>query len=129
MTPESDTRDPEQAPAERLVGLLETLPSEARQEVTAWLLGEGRPLAPPPALSVTWPLGSDVRRRLIGDLPAGEDSQLITIRLPADRHTELRTWCAEHGFTMAAVVRGLIERFLEDQLRAGAPARSKVSAG
>lgn len=128
MTPETDARNPQPAPADRLVDLLETLPAEARQEVTAWLLGEGRPLAAPPALSATWPLGSDVRRRLIGDLPAGEDSQLITIRLPADRHTELRTWCADHGFTMAAVVRGLIERFLEDQQRVAAPARSKVSA-
>ena len=52
---------------------------------------------------------------LASSLPAGEESQLVTIRLPAERHAELRTWCADHGFTMAAVVRGLVERFLEDQ--------------
>jgi hypothetical protein len=52
---------------------------------------------------------------LASSLPAGEESQLVTIRLPAERHAELRTWCTDHGFTMAAVVRGLVERFLEDQ--------------
>ncbi len=54
--------------------------------------------------------------RLTAALPAGEGSQLVTIRLPAERHAELRDWCSEHGFTMAAVVRGLVERFLEQQL-------------
>jgi hypothetical protein len=52
---------------------------------------------------------------LASALAAGEESQLVTIRLPAERHTQLRTWCAEHGFTMASVVRGLVERFLEQQ--------------
>jgi hypothetical protein len=52
---------------------------------------------------------------LTSALPAGEDSQLVTLRLPADRHAELRGWCTDHGFTMAAVIRGLVERFLEQQ--------------
>lgn len=99
--------------------LLETLPAETRREITALLLGDGRAAAIP-TLSVAWPATSDVRKRLTGGLPPGEDSQLITIRLPADRHNHLRTWCAEHGFTMAAVVRGLVERFLEDQERGAA---------
>jgi hypothetical protein len=101
-------------PAEQLVALLETLPPEQRQELTSWLLGTsvgqiGRAWTPPLAL-----------HRLASSLPTGEDSQLVTIRLPADRHGALRTWCADHGFTMAAVVRGLVERFLEDQQRAEA---------
>lgn len=54
---------------------------------------------------------------LASALAAGEESQLVTIRLPAERHTQLRTWCSEHGFTMASVVRGLVERFLEEQAR------------
>jgi hypothetical protein len=52
---------------------------------------------------------------LASALAAGEESQLVTIRLPAERHTQLRAWCSEHGFTMASVVRGLVERFLEQQ--------------
>jgi hypothetical protein len=63
-----------------------------------------------------------LRRQLGGWLPAGEESQLVTVRLPAEQHERLRTWCAEHNFTMAAVVRGLIERFLEGQGRNAPPA-------
>ena len=102
------TTDPQQ----RLVELLETLPADERKDITRWLLGRPQSLdtlhgwtfqAPP--------------RRLTGALPVGEDTQLVTIRLPSDRHAALRDWCAEHGFTMAAVVRGLVERFLEQQGR------------
>ena len=133
---------PASGAAEKLVALLETLPAEDRKEIVTWLLGRSNPpvssaiaLAWPPAslsagLSTGMPPGllsriggephePDERRlrRLAGTLPAGEDSQLITIRLPAERHGELRAWCASHGFTMAAVVRGLVERFLEDQAK------------
>ena len=106
------------APAEKLVELLETLPPPHRQEITAWLLGRAQPTTPPPPSQPGWFPSPDLRATTLGaTLPAGEGSQLVTFRLPADRHAELRAWCAEHGFTMAAVVRGLIERFLEDQQR------------
>ena len=117
------------APADKLVELLETLPPAARQEITVWLLGRGAPGGHAAAL----PASPELRGRALigapglrpvalpgslgGSLPAGEESQLVTFRLPAERHAELRAWCAEHNFTMAAVVRGLIERFLEDQQR------------
>ena len=39
----------------------------------------------------------------------------VPVRLPADLHTRLREWSAEHGFSMATVVRGLVSRFLESQ--------------
>jgi hypothetical protein len=95
-------------PPQKLAELLETLPPEERTEITAWLLS--RQQAP------VWPmLSGRVPQRLTGQLPVGEDSQLVTIRLPSDRHAALRTWCTEHEFTMAAVVRGLVERFLEQQ--------------
>jgi hypothetical protein len=103
-------------PARLLAELLETLPTDQRREVTAWLLGQGQ-TDPATATVLDWPPRTQQDRvlRLTAALPAGEDSQLVTIRLPADRHAELRDWCAEHGFTMAAVVRGLVERFLEQQ--------------
>jgi hypothetical protein len=111
------------APADKLVELLETLPATTRQEITAWLLDRGAPhqatggnlLAA--AVELRAGVLSGAHSALGGALPAGEESQLVTFRLPAERHAELRAWCSEHGFTMAAVVRGLIERFLEDQLR------------
>jgi hypothetical protein len=100
--------------------------------ISAWLL-ERRPLGMAALMSAIGPSGPSGRGghagrdepgarlfRLTGALPVGEDSQLITIRLPAERHTQLRDWCAEHEFTMAAVVRGLVERFLEQQGRTGA---------
>jgi len=107
--------DSSTTPAYRLTALLETLPPDERQSITAWLLDSNRHgvttrtwLAPP----------SDPEQpvqRLTSPLAAGEDTQLITIRLPSDRHAELRQWCADHGFTMAAVVRGLVDRFIDEQ--------------
>ncbi len=108
-------------PAKRLAELLETLPAEERKEITAWLLDQ-RHSGSAPLISAILPRGERTAR-LTGALPVGEDNQLVTIRLPSERHAQLRAWCSEHEFTMAAVVRGLIERFLEQQQqqRSGAP--------
>ena len=42
--------------------------------------------------------------------------QVVPVRFPAEQHAQLRDWCAEHGFSMATVIRGLVTRFLETQL-------------
>lgn len=110
---------PETGPAEKLTELLETAPPEVRREITRWLMQRTCP--PAPALVHPWHSAAETPeqlRRLIGGLAPGEGSQLVTIRLPAERHATLREWCAEHGFSMAAVVRGLVERFLEEQASA-----------
>ena len=49
--------------------------------------------------------------------PSGPQ-QVVPVRFAADQHAALRAWCAEHGFSMATVVRGLVARFLEGQLPA-----------
>jgi hypothetical protein len=41
--------------------------------------------------------------------------QVVPVRFPAEQHAQLREWCAEHGFSMATVIRGLVARFLESQ--------------
>jgi hypothetical protein len=41
----------------------------------------------------------------------------LLVRLPADLHDRFRRWSTTNGFSMAAVARGLIERFLDDQER------------
>ena len=99
--------------------LLETLPPAERLELTAWLLQRTDMTLP---MALGRPVESLSRRQasvgtgyLAAMLPAGEESQLVTIRLPAASHARLRNWCTEHDFTMAAVVRGLVERFLESQ--------------
>ena|SRR5215207_8029529 len=40
---------------------------------------------------------------------------VLPVRLPHDQLEQLRKWCADHGFSMAVVIRGLVERFLESQ--------------
>jgi hypothetical protein len=40
---------------------------------------------------------------------------MVPVRFPADQHARLREWCAQHGFSMATVIRGLVAKFLEDQ--------------
>jgi hypothetical protein len=119
---------PSSSPAAKLAAALESLSPADRQEVTAWLLDGQRPAAEPPVPPSTrfdsprlrraaiWTgMPPDWRRQLTGTLPSGENSQLVTVRLPTEQHVRLRDWCSSHNFTMAAVVRGLIERFLDDQ--------------
>jgi hypothetical protein len=40
---------------------------------------------------------------------------VLPVRLPADQLERLRSWCSDHGFSMAVVIRGLVDRFLDDQ--------------
>jgi hypothetical protein len=111
-------------PALRLAQLLDDASPEDRHAITAWLLE--RPAAQPPAPDDPVAMLRYVTRRRVSEveasvverlarsvLPAGEDSQLVTVRLPQSQHAQLRDWCAEKGFSMASVIRGLIERFLE----------------
>ena len=47
---------------------------------------------------------------------------MVPVRFSTDQHAQLREWCAEHGFSMATVIRGLVARFLESQLPGSAGA-------
>jgi hypothetical protein len=40
---------------------------------------------------------------------------MVPVRFSADQHARLRAWCTEHGFSMATVIRGLVDRFLASQ--------------
>jgi hypothetical protein len=46
---------------------------------------------------------------------SGPAVAMLPVRLPPELHERLRRWSNEHGFSMAAVVRGLVERFLDEQ--------------
>jgi hypothetical protein len=48
---------------------------------------------------------------------------MLPIRLTPQTRDRLRLWATDHGFSMAAVVRGLIERFLDEQEGGRAPSR------
>lgn len=66
--------------------------------------------------------GLDVQEKLLPLLRGGPGpgNQMIPVRLSEPQHRLLKDWCAENGFSMAVVVRGLVERFLEDQERRAA---------
>jgi hypothetical protein len=50
-----------------------------------------------------------------GSVEASGPVAMLPVRLPPELHERLRRWSNEHGFSMASVVRGLVERFLDEQ--------------
>lgn len=124
----------EQSQPEELVArALESLTSDERQQATAWLLRRGAGTGAPrrggwlsrqnladPLYSMMTSGSQGVmelysRGLLAGGVTEGQGNQVVPVRLPADLHARLRQWSAEHGFSMATVVRGLVSRFLDGQ--------------
>lgn len=108
-------------PSVKLAELLEKASPDDRKAIVAWLL-ESR-------FAVSAADAEDQAERprtvkLFSGLPLGE-SQLVTVRLPQELHGQLRDWCSEHGFTMASVIRGVVERFVSER-RAAAEADPSV---
>ncbi len=48
------------------------------------------------------------------------EQRMFPVRLPDAQYRRLKEWCSAHGFAMAVVVRGLVERFLDEQDRRAA---------
>ena len=116
-----------------LVRALAQLPAEDRDRVYTWLLGTSLRMQP----GVMEPLGRRLRwavaaesgsvtqqdfgtagADLVRDLfrgSSGSAQQMVPVRFSADQHARLRAWCSEHGFSMATVIRGLVDRFLDSQ--------------
>ncbi len=53
--------------------------------------------------------------------------RMVPFRLPGPLYERLKAWCGEHGFAMAVVMRGLAERFLDEQ-EAASPREGRVQA-
>ena len=111
--------DPFRDVAELLLKALDSLTVKERRQVLAALVEAA--IAPaaathpvrthePPALSTEGWFGHP--RTSSGGPPS-----VLPVRLPADQLERLRSWCTDHGFSMAVVIRGLVERFLDDQSR------------
>jgi hypothetical protein len=143
-TDPATSSDPEPGPdaVELLVRAVGELDAADRDRVFAWLLRRdaGSPAlawpAPAPPDATTrrraWALHpelqstrlkaywrealtqGDIVQGLPGSPPAAQ--QMVPVRFSTDQHAKLRVWCAEHGFSMATVIRGLVARFLEGQL-------------
>ncbi len=71
-------------------------------------------LVPPPAWQVPSPLGHMHPGTAAGGQP-GSTVRMMPVRLPEDQYDQFKSWCADHGFSMAVVIRGLVERFLVQQ--------------
>src|SRR5262245_28595324 len=103
---------------------LDGLPERDRSVVIRFLLrswldlgtGRGRP---PGTLEAAVRHAAPATVELIAPpvpvVPSGGEHQTFPVRLPEGSHTALKAWCAEHGFSMATVVRGLVENFLRTQ--------------
>jgi hypothetical protein len=135
---------PEPGPdaVELLVRAVSRLDPADRDRVFAWLLRRDAGLLAPTGSVLMAPEGTARRNRwaLNPDLRTGQfdvlvqqslaqgargtpgGQQMVPVRFSTEQHAQLREWCAEHGFSMATVIRGLVARFLEGQLPGSAGA-------
>jgi hypothetical protein len=47
----------------------------------------------------------------------GTALRVVPVRLATEQHDALKQWCETNEFSMATVIRGLVDRFLETQSR------------
>jgi len=104
---------------------LQSLDADERDELLASLLlgqlGGGVPAAAVVGGAVSAPRGAVNRERLeslLGkEIPAstaaGVQLKVLPVRLPEAEHERLRQFCQASGFSMAVVIRALVERFLD----------------
>jgi len=119
--------------ARLLVRALAQLPDADRDRVYTWLLSTSLPseagVTGPLRRRIAWAVqaeapraqqqdfaesGADLVRNLFRS-PASSAQQMVPVRFSAEQHARLRAWCTEHGFSMATVIRGLVDRFLDSQ--------------
>jgi hypothetical protein len=116
-------------PVQILVGALSGLPPDDRDQVYVWLLHQ-RDTSSAAAPESELPLavrGARIARSMRESFEnqlfltqsvrstIASGQQMVPVRFSSDQHAQLRAWCAEHGFSMATVIRGLVARFLESQ--------------
>ncbi len=116
-----------------LVHALGQLPPADRDKVYTWLLGTSLQLQ----AGLVGPLSGQLTRAMRADpsaarqqdfgeagaevvrglfrSPGASAQQMVPVRFSAEQHARLRAWCTEHGFSMATVIRGLVDRFLDGQ--------------
>src|SRR6266536_3154467 len=128
MSVEEETR-----PVQLLLRAVDELPKADRERVLLWLLDPTArnsgglwalrsytagiaarvpELSPKAAEAVQQQLAAVDPRK-------GEQLQVVPVRLTAEQHARLRAWCAAHDFSMATVIRGLVDQFLENQAERG----------
>ena len=120
---------------ELLLKAVRALEPDERDEVLAEaLVGAGAPsvmppfvamqqtLVPPPRLAASLGRAELEEHFSTSMAVASGDLKLLPVRLPVADYERLRTWSREHGFSMAVIIRTLVERFLDGQEHAARPA-------
>jgi hypothetical protein len=107
---------------ELLVKAVRGLPADEQDTVLQHLLQQQTGRAPQP-WSRQGPWGQVFGSGELGWLRGGERTggnwQVVPVRLSAEQHETLKQWCEDNDFSMAVVVRGLVDRFLSLQKRSG----------
>ncbi len=104
-----------------LLTAVDALPAAERTLVLSWLVRRGLGPTPPALLSLgsalggpPWP-GSSLGVGFASVARRGGEQQMVPVRFPVEQHAALRGWCEANGWSMATVVRGLVEHFLSEQ--------------
>lgn len=106
----------ENSPVELVIKAVQALPDEERDRALAWLVDRNAGAWAAAGVRATY---RGQRREPFGGLSEygtlqGEH-QSVLVRLPVEQHGQLREWCTRHHFSMATVIRGLVDRFLAQQ--------------
>lgn len=99
------------------------LPVDEREAAIAFLLEQGRaPAGPAGAGGEEWVRVGDIRNaarmalpHLVPSSPAHGPLKTIPVRFPEGLYDRLKAWSEANGFPMAVVIRGLVERFLDER--------------
>jgi hypothetical protein len=83
----------------------------------AWASATAMEMTPSPSPPAVGERLSPFSPRLRG----GGPWQTVPTRLSVEQYERLKQWCQANDFTMAVVLRGLVERFLDEQARRPKP--------
>jgi hypothetical protein len=108
--------------SELLVKAVRGLPQEEQDAILGGLLYRGTGVQPAGIAAGRGPWGhlAPDPSLLAGSPRLGErGSQLrvVPVRLSVEQHEALKRWCEANDFSMATVIRGLVDRFLTTQTR------------
>ena len=112
---------------ELLLKAVHQLDPAEQEEVLGDLLTVGAApwLAPGPhqlAQRLVWPhTRAEAIERVSAMVTETGDLKMLPVRLPAADYERLRAWSREHGFSMAVIIRTLVERFLDGQEQSARP--------
>jgi hypothetical protein len=117
------------SPAESLPDLLvkavRMLPAGEQDGVLRMLLDRhtatwpAHPWPPHPGVRGPWlPALAEAGLGLSRTVERGSGTlRVVPVRLSAEQHDDLKRWCEANDFSMAVVIRGLVDRFLDSQQR------------